>query len=122
MAYGTFYDRIKDTSTTTGTSDFTVSGSPPTGYLTLGSVYAVNDVVPYVIVHQSANEWECGFGTYSASNTLQRTDVRSSSNAGAAVNFSSGTKDVFVDAHAAFVNDLDTHGAVLARATFQAMP
>ena len=117
-----FYDRIKDTSTTTGTGAFTVSGSAPTGYQTFSARYAVGDDVPYVIVHQTLNEWETGLGTYSSSNTLTRTTVRSSSNSDAAVDFSAGTKDVFVDIIAAFANDVDTHGMVVARSTFQTMP
>jgi hypothetical protein len=121
MTWG-FFDRVKDTSTTTGTGTVTVSGTAPTGYQTFATVYAVGDRVPYVIAHQSANEWETGRGTYTASNQIERTEVTASSNSGSAVNFSSGTKDVFVDAIAYFLNDVDTHGMVLARANFQAMP
>lgn len=111
-----FYDRIKDTSTTTGTGDFTVSGSAPTGFRTFSAVYSVGDPVAYAIVGQSSSEWETGFGIYSASNTIQRTDPRSgSAGDNTLVTFSAGTKDVFVDAVAAFMNDVDTHGMVTAK-------
>lgn len=110
-----FFDRVLDTSTTTGTGDFTVSGTSPTGYRTLSAVYTTGQRVPYVIRHQTADEWETGIGTYSAADTLTRTQVSQSSNSDALVNFSSGTKDVFVDAHAYYINDFETHGQVVAR-------
>jgi hypothetical protein len=92
------FDRIKDTATTTGTGDFTISGTPPTGYLTFSSVYTVGDEqVPYCIAQQASAEWEVGLGTYSASNTLRRDWVKANS-AGTftQISFSAGTKDVFV--------------------------
>lgn len=111
-----FYDRIKDTSTTTGTGDFTVSGSAPTGFRTFSAVYSVGDKVPYVIAGQSSSEWETGWGTYTATDTLERTDPRSgSAGDNTLVTFSAGTKDVFVDAIAAFIGDVDTHGMVVAK-------
>lgn len=88
-------DRVKETSTSTGTGAFTLAGAP-TGYRAFSAVCAVSDTVYYAISHQSANEWECGLGTYSATNTLTRTTVHSSSNSNLAVTFSAGTKDVFI--------------------------
>lgn len=94
-------DRVKDTSTTTGTGSLTLSNSAPSTYRTFGSVCANNDTCFYGIAHQSANEWEVGYGTYSTTGpALARTTVIASSNAGAAVNFSSGTKDVWIDSPA----------------------
>lgn len=91
-------DRIKDTSTSTGTGVFTVSGTPPTGYRTFSAIpsIATNDTFYYCIAHQTLDEWETGFGTYTAANQITRTTVLASTNAGAAVNFSAGTKDVFL--------------------------
>jgi hypothetical protein len=91
-------ERVRDTSITTGTGTITVSGTAPTRYRTLSAALAVNDTFPYAIVHQSLVEWEVGLGTYSAANQFTRTTVYSSSNAGAAVTFSAGTKDVFIAA------------------------
>lgn len=88
--------RVADTSITTGTGSFSVSGSAPSGFRTLSAVFSNGDTFYYVIAHQTLGEWEEGFGTFSGSNTFARTTVLSSSNADAAVNFSSGTKDVFV--------------------------
>jgi hypothetical protein len=119
MSWG-YFDRVKDTTTTTGTGDITLAGSPPTGFQTFSTVYAVGDLVPYAIAPDSGSEWEVGRGVYSATNTLQRTIVLGSSNAGALVNFSAGTKNVWVNVPAGWVNDVDTHGQVVARAAFQA--
>ena len=89
-------DRVKDTATTTGTGVFTVSGTAPQGFRTFSAVCSVSDTVYYCIEHQTASEWETGLGTYSASNQLTRTTVQASSNGGSAVNFSAGTKNVFI--------------------------
>lgn len=88
-------DRVRDTSTTTGTGAFTLAGSAPTGYRLFSSVCANTDTIWYCIQHQTANEWETGLGTSNGGTTLTRTTVLASSNANAAVNFSAGTKDVF---------------------------
>ena len=89
-------DRVEETSTTTGTGNFTVAGAT-TGNVALGSVYAVGDRMPYCIEMQDKSEWEVGEGTYSATNTLQRDRVIAN-HAGttAKISFSAGTKNVFV--------------------------
>lgn len=90
-----YFDRVKETAATTGTGDFTLAGAA-TGFRTFASVLSTNDTCYYCIALQGGAEWEVGLGTYSAANTLTRTTVLSSSNAGSAVNFSAGTKDVFL--------------------------
>lgn len=88
-------DRVKDTTTTTGTGTITLSGTAPTGYQTFGTAIGNGNTTYYTIANST--EWEVGLGTYTAAGTtLSRTTVLSSSNAGALVNFSAGTKDVFV--------------------------
>ena len=89
-------DRVKDTSTTTGTGNITVSGSAPFGYRTFSTVLSVSDTFYYCIQGQSTSEWEVGLGTYVSSNQFARTTVLSSSASGSAVSFSSGTKNVFI--------------------------
>lgn len=89
-------DRIKETTTTTGTGNVTLAGAA-TGFRTFGSVMSNNDTCLYAISSSGGSEWEVGIGTYiSATPALARTTVLSSSNAGAAVNLSSGTKDVYI--------------------------
>jgi hypothetical protein len=89
-------DRVRDTSTSTSTGNFTVSGTAPTGFRTLSAVLSVGDTFYYAIQGQGSSEWEVGLGTYSSANVFARTTVLSSSNSGSAVTFSAGTKDVFL--------------------------
>ncbi len=89
-------DRVADTSTTTGTSDITLANAAPTGFRTVNAVAATGDTFPYELAGQTSAEWETGIGTYSGSHVFVRTAVTASSNGGALVNFSSGTKDFFI--------------------------
>lgn len=89
------FDRVKETTTTTGTGAITLAGAA-SGFRAFSSVLAAGDLCYYAIV--GGTEWETGLGTYNT--TLTRTTVYASSNAGAAVNFSAGTKDVFLTAPA----------------------
>src|SRR6185436_6212020 len=89
-------DRVKETTTTTGTGDITLAGAV-SQFRAFSDVAANGDRIHYAIVGQSGTEWEVGLGTWVAGNTLQRTNVMASSNAGALVNFAAGTKDVFGD-------------------------
>ena len=85
-------DRVKETTTTTGTGTITLGGAV-TGFRTFSSVLSDNDTTYYAIVGET--QFEVGLGTYS-SNTLARTTVLSSSNSNSAVSFSTGTKNVFI--------------------------
>jgi hypothetical protein len=88
-------DRVKDTTTTTGTGSVTLSGSPPAGFQSFGAAIGNGNTTYYTI--SGGSEWEVGIGTYnSAGPVLNRDTVLSSSNSGSLVNFSAGTKDVFV--------------------------
>lgn len=107
-------DRVRDTSTTTGTGNITVSGTAPTGFRTFSAVLSVNDTFYYAIQSQGANEWEVGVGTYSSSNVFARTTILASSNSGNAVNFSAGTKDVFITLAAARTIQRQSDGSVYA--------
>jgi hypothetical protein len=89
-------DRVKETTTTTGTGDLTLAGAVAQ-FQAFSAVCADLDQVPYAIVGQTGTEWEVGIGTWHAGNTLTRTRVLASSNAGALVVLSAGTKDVFLD-------------------------
>lgn len=87
-------DRVKDTTTTTGTGTVTLSGTAPTGFQNF-SVIGNGNTTYYTI--SGGSQWEVGIGTYSSTGpTLARTTVLSSSNSDAPVDFSAGVKDVFV--------------------------
>jgi hypothetical protein len=88
-------DRVKETSTTIGTSTLTLDGAVP-GFETFSSAIGNTNITYYAIQSQSVpTEFEVGIGTVGAG-TLSRDTIISSSNSDAAVNFSAGTKDVFV--------------------------
>lgn len=88
-------DRVKETTTTTGTGTVTLAGAV-TGFQSFSAIGDANTTY-YTIAGQTTSEWEVGIGTYTSSGTtLSRTIVLSSSNSGSLVNFSAGTKDVFV--------------------------
>ena len=86
-------DRVKETSTTTGTGTFTLAGAV-TGFETFSSAIGNTNTTYYAIVHTSNSEFEVGLGTVSAG-ALARTTIISSSNSDSAVDFAAGTKDVF---------------------------
>jgi len=109
-------NRVKETTTTTGTGTVTLLGAS-TGYQSFSAIGNGNTTY-YVIAGQTTSEWEVGIGTYtSAGTTLSRTTVLSSSNSGSLVNFSAGTKDVFVSYPASKSVNLDTSGNVSALGT-----
>ena len=87
-------DRVRETTTTTGTGNLTLAGAA-TGFVTFDSVFGTNTPCGYAVASSGGAEWEVGIGHLSGSTTLVRDSVIASSNSGAAVNFSSGTKDVF---------------------------
>jgi hypothetical protein len=104
-------DRVKDTSTTTGTGNITVSGSAPFGYRTFSTVLSVGDTFYYCIQGQGTAEWEVGLGTYASTNQFARTTVLASSASGSAVSFSSGTKNVFITLPANKTLQFDASGS-----------
>jgi hypothetical protein len=105
-------DRVKETTTTTGTGTVTLLGAS-TGFQSFAVVGNANTTY-YAIVGQTGSEWEVGVGTYTSSGTtLARTSILASSNSGSAVNFSAGTKDVFVTYPAGYsVNSTNNAGTV----------
>ena len=116
------YDRVKDSTTTTGTGAITLSGTAPTGFQTFASRYALGDQLMYCITDSTSGRWEVGEGYLTASTTLVRDSVADgSSGPGVFVNFTAGTKDVFVTIAAHFVMDA-MGGAILSKINGQAMP
>jgi len=86
-------DRVKETTTTTGTGTITLAGAV-SGFQAFSVIGDGNETF-YTIA--GGGEFEVGIGTYTASGTtLSRDTVLESSNSGSLVNFSAGTKDVFV--------------------------
>ena len=101
-------DRVRETSTTTGTGTLTLAGAV-TGFQTFSSAIGNTNTTYYTITNNT--DWEVGLGTVGAG-TLARTTILASSNAGSAVNFTAGTKDVFVTYPADKAIYTDTSGNV----------
>tara|TARA_R100001460_G_scaffold107707_1_gene156881 strand:- start:2625 stop:4706 length:2082 start_codon:yes stop_codon:yes gene_type:complete len=104
-------DRVKETSTTTGTGTLSLAGAV-TGFETFSSAIGNTNTTYYAIVN-SNGEFEVGLGTVSAA-ALARTTVISSSNSDSAVDFSAGTKDVFCTLPASKAVVLDASGNIVA--------
>lgn len=90
-----FYDRIKESSTITGTGNIILGGAMSGGFFTFASRFSVGDIIRYCIVLSATNEVEIGLGVLTSPTTIQRQTVLESSNGNALVNFSAGTKEVF---------------------------
>ena len=96
-------DRVKETTTTTGTGAITLAGAVG-GFETFSAGIGGSNTTYYAIKHQTANEFEVGFGTLNGgASTLTRTYIINSSNSDAAVDFTAGTKDIFCTMPAAKV-------------------
>ena len=89
-------DRVKQTTTTTGTGTIDLTGTE-TGFETF--VAGIGDGVQtyYAIVHDGTSDFEVGTGTVTdaGTDTLSRQSVISSSNSDALVDFGAGSKTVF---------------------------
>ena len=86
-------DRVQETSTTTGTGTYTLAGAV-TGYQSFSVIGNANKTY---YAATDGTDWEVGIGTYTSSGTtLSRDSILESSNAGSAVNWGAGTKNIFV--------------------------
>jgi hypothetical protein len=88
------YDRIKELSYVIGTGNITLSGATR-GFSTFSSCYSNGDALFYGITDGTV--YELGSGLYvSSSNQIQRFPVKSTNN-NSLVNFTEGTKEVYVN-------------------------
>ena len=92
----TINDRVKETSSTTGTGTLTFAGAV-SGFETFAAGIGNSNTTYYAVVNtDTPTEWEVGLGTLAGdSSTIARTTVISSSNSDSAVDFGSGTKEIF---------------------------
>jgi hypothetical protein len=103
-------DRVKETTTTTGTGSYTLAGAVA-NFRAFSSVCANTDTVNYAAVDNAGAGWEVGLGTWSTGGTLARTTIYASSNGGSAVNWSAGTREIFLTAAATFLASRAASGA-----------
>ena len=89
-------DRVRETTITTGTGTISLGGAVA-NFETFTANLSNSDTTYYSIVDNTNGTFEVGLGTFTSSGTtLARTTVIASSNSNSAVNFGSGTKDVFI--------------------------
>jgi len=85
-------DRVKETTTTTGTGTYTLAGA----VTSFEAFSSVGDGNTTYYACTDGTDFEVGIGTYTASGTtLARTTILQSSNSDSAVSWSSGTKTIF---------------------------
>lgn len=85
-------DRVKESSTTTGTGTYTLAGAEA-GFQTFSAIG--NSNTTYFTATDGTN-WEVGIGTYTSSGTtLSRDTIYSSSNGGGKIDWGAGEKLIF---------------------------
>jgi len=107
-------DRVKETSTTTGTGTFDLAGAV-SGFESFVAGIGNSNTTYYAIVNENG-EFEVGLGTVTdaGTDTLSRDTIISSSNSDSAVNFGAGTKNVFCTLPASKAVILDSSGNIVA--------
>lgn len=89
-----YADRVRESTTTTGTGTVTLLGAPP--QFQTFSVIGDGNTCDYCILSGNGSDWETGSGTYTLSgNTLSRTTIYASSASGSAISLT-GTSTVFL--------------------------
>ena len=112
-------DRVKETSTTSGTGNITLGGvTAGQGNVTFNSGIGTGNTTYYCIFEQGTNVFEIGVGTLSGSTTLERTTVINNSSGNTSkISFSGGTLDVFGTMPAAKTVYLDASGTPVGAAS-----
>lgn len=106
MAGPLFFDAVQDTSTTTGTADYVISGTPPASFFPWSLVG--NGNTAYYMATDGTNR-EVGLATYSSTGpTLARTTILASTNGGAKVSWGAGTRTISLVDPALFFSGLLT--------------
>lgn len=112
-----YADRVQETSTTTGTGTYSLAGAVA-GFRTFVAGIGDTNICYYCATDNT--DWEVGLGTVTdaATDTLSRTTILASSNAGAAVNWAAGTRNIFCTIPATIVSGLNGQ-IVVTKATNQ---
>lgn len=104
----------RDTTITSGTGPFAISGTPPTGYHSFDSQLNVGDKFLGTIRSALSNEFQYGLFEYSNTNEVTTFSVIGGSNGAAAVAFGGGTKYVLANTVGEIVGNItpEMFGAV----------
>lgn len=101
-----FAPLLRDSTTVVGTGNVTTTGAA-VGFQSLTAIGAVGSTFGYTIRKDGSVEWEEGVGTLLTATTFSRAPS-ASSNAGALVAFSAGTKDVILGPTASRARKMDS--------------
>lgn len=112
---GSVADRVKETTSSTGTGNLTLDGAAA-GFQSFNAAFGLNKDFYYCCTN--GTDWEVGEAYLTGSTTLVRKNVEASSNSNNPVNWSSGPKDIFCTLPA---YEHQTKGKVVALATNLAM-
>jgi len=103
-------DRVKQTTTTSGTGAFALSGTSQ-GFDTFAAGIGNDNETYYAAYENGTSNWEVGRGTLDATSAnLARTEVISSSNSDSPVNFTGNSTEVFCTLPASKSVYLDASG------------
>jgi len=86
-------DRVKETSTTTGTGTLTLAGAV-TGFQSFNS--GIGDGASTTFVIEDSTNWEVTVGKYTHSGTTLSRDTLIASSTGSAISWGAGTRNVFI--------------------------
>jgi len=86
-------DRVKETSTTTGTGTLTLAGAA-TGFQSFNS--GIGDGASTTFVIEDGTNWEVSVGKYTHSGTTLTRDTLIASSTGSAIDWGAGTRNVFI--------------------------
>ena len=110
-------DRVKQTTTTSGTGAFALSGTSQ-GFDTFAAGIGNLQETYYAAYENGTSNWEVGRGTLDGTSAnLARTEVISSSNSDSLVSFTGGTLDVFCTLPASKAVYLDASGSPVGAAS-----
>ena len=110
-------DRVKESSSTTGTGTFALAGIVQ-GFETFSAGIGNNNTTYYAAYEAGTNNWEVGLGTLDGTSAnLARTTVLTSSNSDNLVNFTSGGLEIFCTLPASKAVYLDSTGTPVGAAS-----
>lgn len=101
----TLVDRVKETTTTTGTGSLALAGAV-SGFQSFNTAFGTNKSFYYVLTDVNGTGWETGRGYLSGSTTLVRDRVYRSTNSNNAISLSATGSTVFCDANAYWFDGL----------------
>ncbi len=100
------YDRVKETTYTTGTGAY-LCGGAPVGARTFSSTVYDQEIFDYGVTEAGGPGWENGIGRYNtATNTVTRVHIYDSSNNNQPVNWGAEFKSIFLTVNAQSLTDI----------------